>query len=256
MAQVKGVSTDLIVTSVGVCAAMPNEKKKAPCVVIAYRKEQGGKVSFVMTDFPAKKPYVAEDILNAIKQAEEVKNVTYVGNDGAKKDIYVCRENSGEVVDIVQRDNANNRFLEGIAEVQSTQLRFAVSLPANFAWKSNKLLDISVDAGAPSTYDKRSYEYAIINAYNACLLGNIFEREELQLQTKGKKCVKIEVRANASVFVEEDVLYIRPIFREYQDCADFYQTEEFSYVDGDDVSTRIFKITYTNRFHDYNLVRA
>ena len=256
MAQAKGISTDLIVTSVGACVAMPGEKKKAPCVVIAYRKQQGGKVSFIMTDLPSKKAYTAQDLLTAIQVAEEVKNVTYVGVDGGKKDVYMCREASGAVVDVVERDHSANRFAEGIAEVQSSQLRFAAKLPANFSWKANKLLDINVEISGPSEYQKNSYEYAIVNAYNACLLGSIFEREELQLETKGKKRVKIEVRENASIFVEEDVLYIHPVFREYQDCADFYQTEEFSYVDGDSVSTRTFKITYTNRLQDYNLVRA
>ena len=36
---------------------------------------------------------------------------------------------------------------------------------------------------------------------------------------------------------------------------DYYETEEFNYIDGDDSYTKKYKIIYTNRLLDYNLVR-
>jgi len=51
-------------------------------------------------------------------------------------------------------------------------------------------------------------------------------------------------------------MYIAPIFRESEQVVDYYETEEFNYIDGEDVYTRKYRIIYSNRLNGYNLVRV
>ena len=77
----------------------------------------------------------------------------------------------------------------------------------------------------------------------------------MQLETRDRKPIRFEVRTSGSRFLDESVLYVFPAFRGSDEIADFYETEEFNYIDGDDSYTKKYKIIYTNRLMDYNLVR-
>lgn len=251
----KGPMTDFIVTSIGACVAETTDKKKPPCLVIAYATGNS-EVFFVFADMPQKnKLYTKDNLLAFVAKAEGVKNVTYVGYDGQPKDIYLCRADGGTITDIVERDYENNHFTDGFAEVQTAMVKFSVTSTGEYAKKFGKKHSITLSALSAAEYTKDSYEYAIVNAYNACLLGKVLEREELQIETKRKKRVKFEVRNVSAAFVEQTVLYIRPVCRQSGDFVDYYQTEEFNYIDGEDVSCRSYKIIYSNRLNDYNIIR-
>ena len=253
--QEKGKWSDFIVLSIGACIAMPQEKKSNPCIVVAYMSGDRN-VSFVTMDLPPKnKLYTNSDILAAIKSCEGVKNITYVDVTGRQKNIYFCRHNVGKITDVVERDYENNSFAAGMSEVYASKLRFAIDNSEGINWKPGKKIDMKISGTLDSRYEDETYEYAAINAYNACLLGRVFEKEELQLETRDKKPVKFEVRTETSQYLDESVMYITPVFRESESVVDYYETEEFNYIDGDDVYTRKYKITYTNRLNDYNIVR-
>ena len=253
----KNKYSDFIVTSIGACLATPEEKKSNPCIVIAYIAGGERAASFITLELPSKnKLYTRDDFLAAIKAAEGVKNVTYITSLGAEKDIYFCRRSGGKIVDVIARNYENNAFAEGFSEVYASKLRFSIDGGQGFApLKPKTSTTLSISATTESVYEENSYEYAAINAYNACLLGKLFEREELQLETRDKKPIRFEVRTSGSRFLDERVMYIFPISRSSDDIVDFYETEEFNYIDGDDTFTKKYKIIYTNRLMDYNLMR-
>ena len=249
--------SDFIVTSIGACLAAPEEKKSNPCIVVAYTVGGEREASFITLELPSKnKLYTRDDFLAAIKAAEGVKNVTYVTSLGAEKDIYLCRDNKGRITDVVARNYENNAFAEGFAEVYASKLRFSIDGNQRFApLKPKCKVTLAVSATTESLYEENTYEYAVINAYNACLLGKLFEREELQLETRDKKPIRFEVRTSGSRFLDESVMYIFPISRSVDGVVDYYETEEFNYIDGEDTFTKKYKILYTNRLMDYNLMR-
>lgn len=253
----KGTQTGLSVLSIGACLAQPTEKKKSPYIAVAYKYGHGAlDVGFLFMDLPPKnKVYDREDFLQAIKQAEGVKSVTYVNTDGKQKDICICRHDVGLNQDFVERKDRDNSFIDGFSEVMASSLRFEVSDMNNLAIKPLRKLDIKVSFAFESSYEKDSYEYAVINAFNACLLSKLFEREELQMETKDHKRVKIEVRNTVSSFIDGGTLFIKPIFRESNVLVDYYVTEEFNFIDGEDVFTRTYKISYSNRLNEYTITR-
>lgn len=253
----KGFADDLTVSSIGACLAMPNEKKKPPCIVIAYKKGTENKIYFVVADLlPKNKLHNTETLMKAIMEVEGVRNVTYTDSEGRQKDIYFCRPGSGKITDVVERDYKGNAYTGGISEIYAGKVRFAIHNAESVSFKSGKRISMDIVGANDCDYERGSYEYAAINAYNACLLGKVFEREELYLETKSKQRVKIEVRTSSSAYIEEDVLYVKPIFREEGELVDYYQTEEFHYINGEEISSRAYKITYTNRLNDYTLVRV
>lgn len=248
--------SDFIVTSIGACLAAPEEKKSDPCIVVAYIVSGEKTVSFTTMDLPAKnKLYTRDDFISAIKVAEGVKNVTYVGAAGNNKDVYFCRAHEGKIIDVVDRDYESGAFREGFSEVHASGLKFSVDGGKFVPGKPLRKISLDISSVTESVHQKNTYEYAVINAYNACLLGKIFEREELQLETRDKKAIRFEVRTSCSRFLDESVMYVYPVFRGAEDVADYYETEEFNYIDGDDSYTKKYKIIYTNRLMDYNLVR-
>lgn len=248
----KGGASDFIVKSVGACIAVPDEKKKTPLCFIAYLSGVG-QAGFVAIPFNAKLLYEREDFLSAIATAENVKHVTYVDEENRPKDVYVCRAASGRIVDIVERDERENRYIDGFAEVMASRVKFNTQKIDSV--KPFTKLSATVIPAISSAYAENSYEYAIINAYNAALLGRVFEREELLLETKSGSRVKIEVRNSSSKFVDDKTLFVKPVLTESENTVDYYLTEEFNYIDGDEVSHRAYKIIYSNRFNDYNLLR-
>ena len=156
---------------------------------------------------------------------------------------------------MIDRDYESGVFAEGFSEVYASKLKFSVGGDGFVPGKHYRKLSLDISATTESVYDENTYEYSVINAYNACLLGKLFEREELRLETRDKKPIRFEVRTTCSRFLDESVMYVFPIFRGAEDVADYYETEEFNYIDGDDLTTKKYKIIYTNRLMDYNLVR-
>lgn len=248
------MANECIIKSIGVCAAIaPTQKKAVPCVFVAYTmKDIGADIRYTAMKLPAKKLYTAQDFLSAIAQAEGVKNVTYVDFDGRVKDIYVCRPNDGRIYDIVERDVSNNRFPDGFAEVNASHLKFSVQ---SSEVKLGAPLTFDVSIGSSVGYDVGGYEYAIVNAFNACLLGRVFAKDEFQLETKSRKRIKYEVRSVPSKIIEQEVVYIKPVCSEADGLVSHYLTEEINVIDGDEISHRIYKIAYSNRLNDYNLTK-
>ena len=253
----KDSGIDLIVKSIGVCLAEPNDKKKPSKIVIAYNLGDGvDSVKFVFVKPSVKAKADRSSLLGAIAKAENVKNVTYIGCDGLEKDIYVCREDKGRITDVIERDYEHNCYPQGYTEVLSSALKFSIEKGCDYVKALDKPMKLSISAGIDAGYAKNSYEYAVINAYNACLLGGVFEREELQIETRNGEKVKFEFRKTNTAFVVQDKLYIYPIFKGLSECVDYYETEEFRYIDGNDMQRLVYKIIYTNRVNNYNIVRA
>ena len=252
----KAPELNLIVKSIGVCLAQPNDKKKPSKVVIAYKTGDGiDSVKFVFMKAPTKVVADRQSFLSTIAEAEGVDSVTYVTYGGVDKDIYVCREDKGAVMDVVERDYTSNRYVDGYTEVLASALKFTIEQPEDYAKSLGKAFKPDISAGIDAEYAKGSYEYAIINAYNACLLGSVLEREELQLETRDRQKIGFEFRRSNTEFVVKDKLHIYPVFKGLTECVDYYVTEEFSYIDGEDMRNIVYRIIYTNRLNDYNLVR-
>ena len=249
--------SDFIVNSIGAAIAEPDDKKKPPYVIICYSAKGTRDYHFTLLDLPKKnKMYTEKDILDAIKASEGVRNVTYRDSSGRERDIYLCRPDEGKITDVVERDSEANCFVGPFSEVLKSRLRFSIDSLDSVVWKPTRRLDMKISLSNEAKYEPDTYEFAVINAYNACLLGRVFEREELQIETRDKRRVKFEVRAGESDFVKEDCLFVSPVCREVEGVVDYYLTEKFNYIDGSEVSVRQYKITYTNRLSDYNIIRA
>ena len=255
--QGKGASTALLIKSIAACVATPSEKKKQPCVVVAYAlKELGQEVFFLALPLPSKNKLLrAEDIFEAIRNAEGADNVSYLDDESRTLDILFCRAEEGKAFDVVERDSEKNCYTEGFAEVTSAKLRFRAEQFANSAWKYNEKMSFKFTA-AKDESERDSYEYAVVNAYNACLLGKVFRREELYLETRDRKRVKLEVRNVTSKYLTEDVLYVHPVSRDADGYIDYYVTEEFNYNDGKTLSQRAYQIRYMERLGDFNVTRV
>lgn len=250
-------SSDVILTGLGACLALPDEKRKTPLVAIAYATGATEKeIFFTLMEAPRKgKLYTNDDFLAAVATAENTKHVTYTDTEGQQKSICFCRPAGGTVTDVIARDYDKNRYIGAVSEICAAQLKFALGDTLLTTLKVGKKAAADVTPSTGSTYPTNSLAFALINAYNACLLARTFEREELQLETKSKQRIKIEVRAENAAFIENEVLCITPIFREDGDLIDYYLTEKFHYIDGENISCRSYKIIYSNHLHDYNLVR-
>lgn len=252
----KSMASELVVTSIGACLAFPTGKKQSPCVMLAYMTGEQREISYLIVPLSKKDdPQTRDSLLRAIRSAEHVKNVRYADPRGVEKPIYLCRPANGRITDAVERDYEANRFVGEFCEIHQGSLRFSIGEDDTVEFRSGEAFQLNVTGVTESRYTEGSYQYAVVNAFNACLLGRLFDAEELHLQTRGKKPVRPVVRVNATEYVEEDVLWIRPVISENGE-VECYMTEEFSYVDGDTVSCRAYKIIYMNRFHDYHLMRV
>lgn len=254
--QGKGAGKTLILKSIGACVAFPEEKKKEPCIVVAYSAQAEGKeVRFLALPLPAKKKYLcAEDVIAEIASAEDVDVVQYLDDESRPLDILFCRPDEGETYDVVERDTERNCYLGNFAEVTAGKMRFRADL-SSVVWKFRHVMKIPVSVQRDDS-PRDSYGYAVANAYNACRLGGVFCREELYLETKDRRRVRIEARNAASKYVEESILYLRPVSREGDGYIDYYCTETFNYHDGSTVSARAYQIKYSERFGDYNVTKV
>lgn len=237
----------VIINSVGACIALPDDKKRAS-VVVAYAREK--EIFFLLLPLPAKnKFYLREDFLLAIAKAEGVDEAVFLDDESRPRDICVCRAEEGIIRDFVPRDE--ERFAEGFCEVLSGNVRFWIEGKAEGKLYEKFTCRITVNASAP--YERDSLEYAVVNAYNACLLGKVYMSDELYLETRSGKRVRIEVRNNSSRRLEENILYLRAISRDSDGFIDYYLTEDFNYNDGDLLRPCKYQIRYSNRMNGYNI---
>lgn len=254
----KFAGSELILSGVGACLGQSNDKKKTPLVAIAYMTGNTARdVAFTFIEAPAKgKLYTPEDLLQAIADAEQVGHVTYLDASGRPKAVCLCRPGSGKITEIFKRDYETNHYVGRATETHAAQVKFCLDDENLSNIKPGKRVLAPCHSSPGSQYEEGSLAYAMVNAYNACLLTRVFEREELQLETKSKHRVKLEIRAQIPTFLEGDVLYIKPVFKGSENVIDHYLTEEFHYIDGENVFCRSYKITYSNHLNDYNLVRV
>ncbi len=253
----KVMADDLRIVSIGVCYAAPNDKKDPPCVVIAYQTQDAETPFFVMTPLQNKnhQPHTKESLLDAIRMAEEVHHITYVDPDGQAKNIYVCRAASGKITDVVERDYEAGCYVDGFSEIHAGNVKFRITEELEKIQYHNKL-NLTLSGSADHPYEVDSYEYAIVNAFNACLLGKLFDKEELKLETRDRRRVRIQVSPEGSAYIDSMTLYIHPVWDESGVCIDHYETERFQYIDGENMSCRSYRIKYSNRFRSYDLTRT
>lgn len=238
--------------SVGVCGFTSDSKKAPSGVVIAYTDaETGNAVSFTVIDFPLKRLYRREDILAAVAAAEDVKTAVYA-DSGRPRDIFVCRERAGRVAEIIERTGDESGFVPGFSLIESGNVRFALTDPP--ALRFGCKLSIKVTASAVK-YEKSSWQYAAVNAYNACLLGRVFTKEEFDIETKDKRRVRFAVTSEAPPFVDGTVMLAHPVITGSEGFIDCYMTEKFNYIDGYELSQRAYRLSYTERLREYMIRR-
>ncbi|NCA66895.1 MAG: hypothetical protein EOM87_02385 [Clostridia bacterium] len=238
----KAYADDMIIKSVGAC---PLEANNQTVVAIAYLLMD--KIKFCVMPVIIGKKYGYEDFLNSVKLAERVKHIAY------SRDIYLCRESEGVITDIVERDNEHNVFADGFAEVAASKLDFCINDWIN-SLKPNTATQAEISAGS-NKYEKNSLEYAVINAYNACLLGEVFDSEEFQIETKYNQRVRCEVRSSLGMYSSDKILLIKPVENSASGAVSYYETEKFMLIDGLESSICAYKITYTNYWGKYIVSR-
>lgn len=243
----------LILTSLSACVTVPTEKKHKTCIILAYAVgHDASDIRFTAMPLPKKELYTRADFLAAICKVEKVRYVSYKEYNGTEKDIYICRPATGEVVDFVARDEIQDRFTEGFSEIESDFLRFGLPTPRI---KIGKRLEADISYQPKPSYERDSYEYAVTNAYSACLLGRLFSQDDFRLESEENKRVKYEVRSTHSKYASSDTLYIRPIKQDPDSPVRDYETEPFTVIDGVDRTQKIYKITYRTTLKDYLLTR-
>ena len=252
----QGVVNGLVINSIGAAISYDAEKDKNSLIVVAYSKGRSNEdIRFTTIKTPKKTQYTRQDFIDAVRSAEGVRNVTYVDYDGTDKDIYVCRPKEGDVYDFVERDDVRNRYVDGFAEVEASNLKFAVGDIT--LTKPGKPLEVEVSYNPTgSEYAINGLEFAFINAYNACILGRMFSRDEFQLETGDGGRAKYEVRSVSAKYVDLSTLYVRPECNEGDSFVSSYVTETMNVINGDEMITRAYKITYRASFNDYYLTRT
>lgn len=253
----QGVVNGVVVNSVGAAIAYDAEKEKNSVIILAYSKGNSNDDIRFTSIKPSKKGLLTrDDFIDAIRSAEKVRNVTYVDYDGTDKDIYVCRPCEGDVYDFVERDDIRNRYVDGFAEIEASNLKFSVD-NVTAPSKPMKPLDATVSfSPTGSEYSQNTLEYAVMNAYNACLIGKVFSRDEFRLETGDGGRVKYEIRSVAAKYVDLSTLYVHPEINEGDNFVSSYVTEPMNVINGDEIITRIYKISYRATFDDYYLTRV
>ena len=253
--KIGGVERTLIVKSVAAAITIDAEKEKKSSIVIAYAVgDLAEDIRFTAIKLPKKNLYRREDILSAICHAENSKDITYVDFDGKDKDIYVCCARTAEAYYFVERDKVRNRFVDGFAEIEAFNLNFETNVTEI---KQDISLDIEVTYNIePALYEKNSVQYAIVNAYNACLLGRAFSRPEFQLETGEEERAKIEIRGVPSRFIDLSTLYIKPEMIEGEKIVSSYITEPINVINGEEMSTKIYRLSYKKSLNDYIIAKA
>ena len=252
--KIQGVENGLIIKSIGTAIALDPPKNKNTCIIIAYLiTDNVNDVKFIAIK-PPKKSLTRADVLSIISKIEDSKRVFYLDFDGKDKDIYVCREKSGDVYDFVERDLASNKYVDGFAEIESSLLPFVAEIPE---LKINQLLDAKVEYSVLSSdYESGSLQYAIVNAFNACLLGKVFSSEEYQLETGDGERIKIEVRSIRSKFVDLSTLYVKPETLIGERCVNSYLTETMNVINGYDMEKKTYRLSFKKTLNNYSVAKC
>lgn len=243
-------SDDIIINNISVC---PFNKEGQRYAVIAY--DISGKIVYSIMPVDTDKKYKYNDILDVIKKAQKVRNITFVHREGGAKYIYICREKEGKIVDIAERNNEYNCYIDGFAEISMDNLKFVVTeLPTSFP--VIKPFNCNVLRGI-NNYEINSLEFAVVNTYNACLLSQIFEEnEEFNIHTKNNQRVRIEIKESGGRYIDDNCLRVNTIKLGGADsCVEGYETEKFNYIDGICASLCAYKIEFTERWNKYLIFR-
>ena len=84
----------------------------------------------------------------------------------------------------------------------------------------------------------------------------MFSRDEFHLETGDGTRVNIEVRAVSAKYVDLSTLYIRPEIIEGDNFVSSYITETMNVINGDEMLTRAYKLSYRTVFNGYYIERA
>lgn len=247
----KNIASDLIISGIGACVALPAEKKQKPYVMVVYTVNGRDLPSFVALPLPAKQhPYARNDFLKGIGRAEKTSHVTYTDAEGRQRDICLVRPQEGTVVDVASRDSASNKFKEGFAEVAAVRPPVSVQeLPAALSPYCRAELKIEVRG---CTEKEGSYAYALANAYNACVLGRLFAEKIELCDAKGAP-VKMEIRTAKAADGDESVLYFTPNLNGDGE-VNYYQSEDFSFIDGRPALVlQYYKVTFNTLLGYYTI---
>ena len=121
----------------------------------------------------------------------------------------------------------------------------------------NQLLQAKVEYSAlSSNYESGSLQYAIINAFNACLLGKVFSSDEFQLETGDGERVKIEVRSIRSKFVDLSTLYVKPETFIGERFVNSYLTETMNVINGDDMEKKTYRLSFKKSANNYSVAKC
>lgn len=247
------IRKEVILRSVAISVSSSEKQSKLACVVVAYAiGNSSSDLRYLTINLPTKVVYERGDILSAIARAEKVRSVTYLDFDGRDKDIYVCRPVDGVVTDVVPYDDIEKHFSPGFAEIEMDLLPFQVRYEKI---KKNKPAAFEFSFVKNCEYDQGSFEYAVINAYNACLLGRVFSRTEFQLETEGHSRVKYEVSSTVSQYVDMTALTIKPIKFGDNGVIDHYETDSVWVIDGKNKVQKAYRIHYRPGIGDYEINR-
>ncbi|MBP3665814.1 MAG: hypothetical protein J6K29_02065 [Clostridia bacterium] len=246
-------SKSLTVNSIGICVAATTDKKTPPCIIVAYSVGQTAEdIRLLAMNLPRKGLYGRGDFLNAIAKAEKARQVIYKDYNCEDKDLYICRPAVGDTYEIIPRDERAQRFGQGFAEIETAALKFEVE---ELSVHIGKKLSCRFLYRVQAEYPVDSYEYATVNAYNACLLGRVFSREEFRLETGDGKKAKYEVRTSESKYVDMSTLYVRSVKNSEQGVVEYYVTEPLLEINGEDMTRKTYQIIYKNILKDYSINR-
>lgn len=240
---------DLILSSIGACVAQADTKQES--VVTAYCWE-GGEVKFLLMPVPKKANYKVKDFLDAIAKAEKVKNVIYRNENNTDRPVYMCREQLGKIKDVVDRDVKADRFIKGFCEIAALKINLSL-FEKNIKMKQGVSCSF-IFKNTVSEYGKDSLEYAIVNAYNAALLGLIFGKT-LFLETKYGEPIRHEIRIKKGA-PDDSVMDVTPIINPVYGYVDSYETETFHRIDDDGRIVCKYRIIYNPRGSNYTVKRV
>lgn len=250
----KSITSAIIVNSVSAAIVHDTHKEKNSLILVAYSKGSTLEdIHFTSLKMP-KHLCTREDLLNAVCAAEGVRSITYVDYDGTDKDIYICRPREGAVIDFVERDDVRNKFIDGFAELEASSLKFSCEPILLKPQKPFTAVVSYVPDGAE--YPQNSLQFAIVNCYNACLLGRLFSEEEFRLETGENRRVKFEVRHFSAKCVDLSTLYIRPEIYEGDRFVSSYLTDPINVINGETMQTRAYRLAYRASFHGYYVTKA
>lgn len=244
-------SDDIVINNISVC---PFVKEGQRYAVVAY--DISKKIVYSIMPIETAKKYTYKDILDIIKKAQKVRNISFARREGGTKYIYICREKDGKIDDIAERNNDYNCYIDGFAEISMDNLRFVVSdLPTTFSVL--KPFNCNITRGL-NNYEINSLGFAVVNAYNACLLSQLFdENEEFNIQTKNNQRVRIEIKESVGRYVDDNCLRLNTIKLDGANaCVEGYETEKFNYIDGICAALCVYKIEFTERWGKYLIFRT